>query len=93
MVSVPNLLARPLPPEPVENKQTPPSENKRISHIENGSVPTTDHKSRSYSVPEVIPTSRSPRIKKYRYEDFEYLKVLGKGSFGKVMGMCASVCI
>ena len=58
--------------------------------FENGSVPSaTDHKSRSQSVPEVLPSTspplRSPPIRKYRYGDFEYLKVLGKGSFGKVM--------
>ena len=86
MVSVPNLL-RPLPPEPVEN-------NIQISPImENGTVPHKDPKSRSQSVPDVLPPSvsppspplRSPPLKKYSYNDFEYLKVLGKGSFGKVM--------
>ena len=83
MVSVPNLL-RPLPPEPVEN-------NIQVSSImKNGSVPHKDPKSRSQSVPEAIPISispplRSPPLKKYSYNDFEYLKVLGKGSFGKVM--------
>ena len=82
MVSVPNILARPLPPEPVVARDT---------IFENGSVPTTkDNKARSQSVPEVLPSTfspplRSPPLKKYCYEDFEYLKVLGKGSFGKVM--------
>ena len=83
MVSQPNLLAaRPLPPEPIGN-------DTQISPIGNGSVPHTDQKVRSKSVPEVIPSSpspplRSPSLKKYSYNDFEYLKVLGKGSFGKV---------
>ena len=85
MVSVPNLLAsRPLPPEPIGNNTQIPS------IMENGSVPHTDEKIRSKSVPEVFPSSpspplRSPPLKKYCYNDFEYLKVLGKGSFGKVM--------
>ena len=82
------MVASPLPPELVE-----PNDAMFVS----GMVPTaTGQKSHSQSIPETLPSTKSPPIKspplkKYEYEDFEYLKIVGRGYFGKVV--CLTVCI
>ena len=82
------MVASPLLPELVEPND---------AIFESGMVPTaTGQKSHSQSIPETLPSAKSPPIKspplkKYEYEDFEYLKIVGRGTFGKVM--CLIVCI
>ncbi|XP_065910053.1 protein kinase C delta type-like [Dysidea avara] len=80
--SSPNISSRPLPPEPEESPVT-------TSPVGNGTVPTHIDDLNPPLPPRALSTShvpsmKSPVMKKYQYEDFEYLKVLGKGSFGKV---------
>lgn len=42
--------------------------------------------------PVMYPATTIPRFKKYTVNDFNFLKVLGKGSFGKVMYEINLIC-
>ena len=41
--------------------------------------------------PSVMSSRRRPTVKKYGIDDFKFVKVLGKGSFGKVLCTCLSL--
>uniref|UniRef100_A0A8D8Y8J7 Protein kinase C n=1 Tax=Cacopsylla melanoneura TaxID=428564 RepID=A0A8D8Y8J7_9HEMI len=72
---------------------TPPRRlsNNKLSLLDNGPTGESSHHSKqcrhsrsTQSQKNILPATTIPRFRKYDLEDFQLLKVLGKGSFGKV---------
>uniref|UniRef100_A0A8D8QP97 protein kinase C n=1 Tax=Cacopsylla melanoneura TaxID=428564 RepID=A0A8D8QP97_9HEMI len=77
----------------IDDTSTPPRRlsNNKLSLLDNGPTGESSHHSKqcrhsrsTQSQKNILPATTIPRFRKYDLEDFQLLKVLGKGSFGKV---------